>query len=49
MVPYSELVELLEASRKVDDLILMVERLKDQQEALRGMFLQLMDRYKDLT
>lgn len=48
LLPYSELVELLDASKRVKELAQDVKRLEAQQAALRGMFLELMDRFREL-
>lgn len=48
MLPYSRLVELLEAAQAVGDLQLQYERLLGQLEGLRGQFVELMEVVGDL-
>ena len=43
MLPYSELMELLDASRKIQQLTKDIRRLEQQQTALRGQFFELME------
>lgn len=48
LIPYSQLCELLQASVELKKLRMEVKRLSDQQAALRGMFYELMERFKEL-
>lgn len=48
IIPYRELVGLLNASQRVDALDKKLERVLEQQNALRGQFLELMDTFRQL-
>ena len=48
IIPYRELVNLLNASQRVDALDKKLERVLEQQTALRGQFLELMDTFRQL-
>ncbi len=48
LIPYRDLVELLQASRELAELRKDVARLRTQQGALRGQFTDLMEKVKDL-
>lgn len=48
LLPYSDLMGLLDASKLIKELNQNVKRLEAQQAALRGMFLELMDRFREL-
>lgn len=48
LLPYSQLMELLEASQKVKQLTRDIQRLEEQQTALRGQFFELMERLREL-
>ena len=48
LLSYSELMELLDASRKIQQLTKDMQRLEQQQTALRGQFFELMDRLREL-
>lgn len=48
IIPYSQLCDLLQASVELKKMRMEVKRLTDQQAALKGMFLQLMDRFREL-
>lgn len=48
MIPYSVLVELLNASEEVQDLRDEVQHLSLMQAALRNQFLELMERFREL-
>lgn len=48
LIPYQELVALLEASDKLDDISNAYSRLQEQQEALRGQFIKLAEQFGDL-
>ena len=47
LLPYSELMELLEASKKVIQLTKDMKRLQEQQSALRYQFIELMERLRE--
>ena len=49
LLPYSEVLELLEAARTVQKLSRDVKRLEEQQSALRGQFFELMERFRELS
>ena len=48
IIPYSQLCDLLQASVELRKIRMEVKRLSDQQTALRGMFFELMERFKEL-
>lgn len=48
MVPYKELLRLLEVSSRVDEYEQELDHVKNQQAALRGQFLELMEKFKEL-
>ena len=48
LIPYSELERLLSCAQKVDDLNLTIGRLQEQQAALRGQFLDVMEAFSEL-
>ena len=48
VLPYKDLVELLEASRQIESLKADNKRLHDQLDALRSQFLELMEQFGDL-
>lgn len=48
IIPYRQLVSLLNASQRVEALDKKMERVLEQQTALRGQFLELMDTFKQL-
>ena len=48
VIPYKDLVELLEASRKIEDLKADNKRLHEQFGALRSQFTELMDAFREL-
>ena len=48
VIPYKDLVELLEASKEIKDLRSDNKRLHDQLGALRSQFTELMDQFRDL-
>lgn len=48
IIPYRELVNLLNAAQRVDTLDKKMDRLLSQQAALRGQFLELMEAFKQL-
>ena len=48
VLPYKDLVELLEASKEIKDLRSDNKRLHDQLGALRSQFTELMDQFRDL-
>lgn len=48
IIPYSQLCDLLNASEKVTQLTKEVEKLKAQQNALRGQFFQLLEKMREL-
>ena len=48
LVPYEELVKLVTASERVDELLDKVSALEAQQTALRGQFTELMIAFGDL-
>lgn len=48
VLPYKELVGLLEASSKVESLQQQLAALRKEHSALRGQFLELMERFQEL-
>lgn len=48
VIPYKDLVELLEASKEIKDLRSDNKRLYEQLGALRSQFTELMDQFRDL-
>ena len=48
VLPYKDLVELLEASRQIESLKEDNKRLHEQFGALRSQFLELMDQFREL-
>ena len=48
VLPYRDVVALLEASRKVDGLQAQIVALRTEQAALRGQFLDVMERFREL-
>ena len=48
VIPYKDLVELLEASKEIKDLRSDNKRLYQQFDALRSQFLELMEQFGDL-
>ena len=48
IIPYRQLVSLLDSSQRVEALDKKMERVLEQQAALRGQFLELMDAFKQL-
>lgn len=48
VLPYKDLLELLEASKQVGDLKADNKRLHDQMDALRSQFTELMDKFGEL-
>ena len=48
LVPLRKLLALLETAGKADGLADEVARLQDQQSALRGQFLELLEKFKEL-
>lgn len=48
IIPYSQLCDLLQASVELKKMRMEVKRLSDQQDALRGMFYELMERFREL-
>ena len=48
IIPYSQLCDLLKASEKVDELTKKVDKLQAQQTALRGQFIELMEKMREL-
>lgn len=48
LISYKQLDKLLEASREVQKLRYDVKRLSDQQQMLRGLFLDLMEEFKKI-
>lgn len=48
IIPYSTLCELLQASVELKKIRIDVKRLSDQQAALRGQFLELMEKFREL-
>lgn len=48
VLPYKELLELLEASKQVKILSAQLAALLESQAALRGQFLELMEKYREL-
>ena len=48
VLPYKDLVELLEASKEIKDLRSDNKRLHEQLGALRSQFLELMDQFREL-
>ena len=48
LLPYSQLMELLDASRMIQQLTKDIRRLEQQQTALRGQFFELMERLREL-
>lgn len=48
IIPYKQLMGLLDASQKVEALDHKLERVLAQQDALRSQFTQLMDAFKQL-
>lgn len=48
LVPLRKLLALLDAADKADDLAAKVASLEGQQTALRGQFLELMEKFKEL-
>lgn len=49
IIPYSQLCDLLQASVELKKMRIEVKRLTDQQAALKGMFLELMERFKEMS
>lgn len=48
VIPYKDLVELLEASKEIKDLRSDNKRLHEQLGALRSQFTELMDQFREL-
>ena len=48
LLPYSQLMELLDASRMIQQLTKDIRRLEQQQTALRGQFFELIERMREL-
>lgn len=48
IIPYRELVTLLNASQRVEALDKKMERVLEQQAALRGQFVELMETFRQL-
>lgn len=48
VLPYKEVVELLEASRRVEALTSELSYLRKEHDALRGQFVELMERFREL-
>ena len=48
VLPYKDLVELLEASKEIKDLRSDNKRLHEQLGSLRSQFLELMDQFREL-
>lgn len=48
IIPYSQLMGLLNASQRVQELDKKMDRVLQQQAALRGQFLELMETFKQL-
>lgn len=48
IIPYRELVNLLNASQRVDAMDKKLERVLEQQAALRGQFVELMEAFREL-
>lgn len=48
IIPYTQLMGLLNASQRVEELNQKMERVLTQQEALRGQFMELMDAFRQL-
>lgn len=48
LLPYSQIIELMEVANCVKELKRDIERLSKQQGALRGQFYELMERFREL-
>jgi len=48
LLPYSEVMELLDAAREIKNLVKQIKRLEQQQAALRGQFFELAERLREL-
>lgn len=48
LVPLSKLMGLLDAAQRVNDLTDEVDHLKEQQRLLRGQFVEVMEKVRDL-
>ena len=48
LIPYSRLMELLNAANRVEEMSDQVKQLLEQQGALRNQFTELMQKYKEL-
>ena len=48
IIPYKQLMGLLDASQKVDDLTRKVDLVLQQQDAMRCQFLELMESFRQL-
>lgn len=48
LLPYSEVMELLDAAREIKNLVKQIKRLEQQQAALRGQFFELIERLREL-
>lgn len=48
LIPYKDLMELLEASRQIEILMKDNKRLHEQLGALRSQFTELLDQFRDL-
>lgn len=48
VLPYKDLVGLLEASRQVDDLNRQLAAMRQEQAALRGQFVEVLEQFRDL-
>lgn len=48
IIPYSQLMGLLNASQRVQELDKKMDRVLQQQAALRGQFMELMDAFRQL-
>ena len=48
IIPYRELVNLLNSAQRVDVIEKKLERVLEQQIALRGQFIELMEKFREL-
>lgn len=49
LIPYAEVVKLVEAAKKTEALERKLDRLEKQQEALRTMYFELVEKYGELS
>lgn len=48
LIPYSDLVRMVEMSKKMEEMEKQMQRIDDQYAAIRGMFSECLDKIKDI-